>query len=227
MQHWATNASISVAILNLVASILIVGLSQFEYSRSVRPSTLLSGYLLLSSVLDCAQLRTLYLLGQTNPIAHVFSASWALRLVMLVVESHDKTSCLKPQYQSLPPESKSGIINRSFLWWLNQLFSIGFKGIMSESDLFELDPNLAAENVGGTMREAWEKRSMVRQHLHPAQLLIVYRTFGKSSSSHLHCMASSLSPIRIRDPPAPMSHRFYFCTTLSYQQSAKLTGGSG
>jgi ATP-binding cassette subfamily C (CFTR/MRP) protein 1 len=123
---------------------------------------LLSGYLLFSGLLDCAQLRTLYLLNQTNPIPDVFTASWVLKLAMLAVESRQKTSCFKPQYQGLPPESTSGIINRSFLWWLNELFRRGFKGIISESDLFALDPNMAAENIGRKMLEAWEKRGMFR-----------------------------------------------------------------
>lgn len=174
-------ASDPVAILNLVASSLITALSHFEHRRSSRPSTLLSGYLLLSLLLDSAQLRTLYLLGHI-PIAHVFSASWVVRLVMLVIESQDKTSCLKPEYQSLPPEARSGIINRSFLWWLNNLFAIGSKGVISENDLFELDPKLSADNVGRELREAWEKRSTWHSMIQ-LRLLTVCRSSGRAFDS--------------------------------------------
>jgi ATP-binding cassette, subfamily C (CFTR/MRP), member 1 len=144
--------------LNIVVSIQIIALSHFEHTRSVRPSTLLNGYLVFSSVLDLAQLRTLYLLKDALPIAALFSASVGLKLVMLVIESQTKTNNLKPEYRNLPPETTSGIINRSFLWWLNEIFRLGSKGIISKNDLFELDPNLATENVGTDMREAWEKR---------------------------------------------------------------------
>ncbi|KAG0653052.1 abc multidrug transporter B [Hyphodiscus hymeniophilus] len=78
---------------------------------------------------------------------------------MLAVESQRKTSCLKPEYQCLPPESTSGIINRSLLWWLNSLFRVGLKGIISQDDLFELDSELKSDNVGRKLREAWEKRT--------------------------------------------------------------------
>lgn len=157
-----TDASIPVSILNLVISVQLVALSYFEHSRSVKPSTLLVGYLLFSWILDVAQLRTLYLLGQLSGIAALFSASWGLRLVMLVVESHEKVPCLRLEHQNLSPETTSGIVNRSFLWWLNKIFRIGSRGIISEDDLFELEPNLAAENVGGKIKDAWEKRCMFR-----------------------------------------------------------------
>ena len=159
-----THATIPVSILNLVGSVVICGLSHLEHTRSVRPSTLLCGYLFLSSLLDCAQLRTLYLKGQADPVADVFAANWILRLVLLFVESCSKTAYFKPGYQTLPPESTSGIVNRSLLWWLNRLFSIGSRGIISESDLFELDSSLVSESVCRQMREAWEKRGMIYQH---------------------------------------------------------------
>jgi ATP-binding cassette subfamily C (CFTR/MRP) protein 1 len=160
-----THASVPVAILDLVTSSLICGLSHLEHSRSVRPSSLLSGYLLLSPLLDCAQLRTLFILGKISPMAILFAASWGLKLVMLVVESQEKTSCLKTEYQSLPPELTSGIINRSLLWWLNGLFKTGHRGKITESDLFELDPALTAEHLGSNLQDAWDRRSMLCQTL--------------------------------------------------------------
>lgn len=219
------NTSILVAVFNLLASISMVGMSHLEHRRSIRPSTLLCGYLLLSVVLDSAQLRTLYLLGQI-PIDYLFSASWVIKMVMLIVESQEKTACLKPEHQSLPPESRSGIINRSFLWWLNQLFSIGSQGIISETDLFELDSKLAADNVGKKMLEAWETRRMLQQ-LRLKHLLNIYRTSRRAFNSHLHFRASSLSPIWFRDLASHLSHRFYLRTAISHQQSPIITGGGG
>jgi len=142
-----------------VTSILICGLSHLEQSRSVRPSTLLNGYLLISILLDCAQLRTQFLLNEFFRTAVLFVTIWALKLVMLIVESQEKSSCLKAEYQGLPPESKSGIISQSLLWWLNDLFKMGYRGIITEQDLFGLDQDLTAERVGSNLQDAWDRCS--------------------------------------------------------------------
>jgi ATP-binding cassette subfamily C (CFTR/MRP) protein 1 len=94
------------------------------------------------------------------PISATFLVIVGLKILMLLIESRGKTNYLKPDYQSLPPEATSGIINRSLLWWLNDVFKTGSKGIISQGDLFELDPKLASENAGRNMRDAWENRRM-------------------------------------------------------------------
>lgn len=125
----------------------------------MRPSSLLTIYLLLSALIDCAQMRTLFILNHPAFIADLFAICLGLKLVMLIVESQENTSCLKSEYKQLPPESKSGIINRSLLWWLNGLFGIGYRAPLTEDNLPELDPGLRAKVVGNQMQNAWERRS--------------------------------------------------------------------
>ena len=80
----------------------------------------------------------------------------ALKLLLLVLEVQSKLSYLKPQYQGLSPESTSGIINRSFLWWLNGIFTKGSKGLAAFQGDYNLDANLRAESLGKNAQIAWD-----------------------------------------------------------------------
>jgi len=144
--------------LNLFSAMLIIPLSLLENNRSIRPSSLLSIFFLSSAVLDSAQARTLYVRDEKAAITWVFIAIIFLKYVSLVTEGRSKRSFLKAEYRLLSPEATSGIINHSFLWWLNELFKKGTKSILTPEDLYELDPILASEEVGKKLREAWDQR---------------------------------------------------------------------
>lgn len=136
---------------------MILCLSYAEDKRSTRPSTLLNVYLLFSVLFDVTQDRTLWLTGRTD-IAAVMSASIGIRIVMLCLEARSKSSYLKSPYKDLPPEATSGILNLSFVWWLNGLFATGFQKLLTMDDLSELDPALSSEALGKKMQAIWDKR---------------------------------------------------------------------
>jgi hypothetical protein len=96
-------------------------LSHIEQSRSVRPSSVLTAYLLFSALLDGPQVRTLYLQHDNGAIAAVLLATVGLKLALLLLDSLEKKAYLTLEYQRLSPESLGGILNRSFMWWLNGL----------------------------------------------------------------------------------------------------------
>jgi len=87
------------------------------------------------------------------------------KFVLLLLESSEKRTYLNPEYQNLPLETTSGIINRSFLWWINGLFVQGSRRLLSLKDLLDLDEVLTAERVSGRLREAWELRCKFGQPL--------------------------------------------------------------
>lgn len=136
---------------------MILCLSYAEDRRSTRPSTLLNVYLLFSVLFDVTQDRTLWLTGRTD-IAAVMSASIGIKIVMLFLEARSKISYLKSPYKDLPPEATSGILNLSFVWWLNGLFATGFQKLLTVDDLSELDCALSSESLGKKMQAIWDKR---------------------------------------------------------------------
>ncbi|GAM36282.1 vacuolar glutathione S-conjugate transporter [Talaromyces pinophilus] len=130
-----TKSSIPSAALSLIVAAQLVLLSWTEDTRSVRPSSLLSAYLLLSSLFDISQARTLWDRQDRNEsVAITFTTSVGLKVIFLVLESTGKRQYLHEEYRSLPPESTSGILNRSFMWWVNRLFLSGFKPEMRGND---------------------------------------------------------------------------------------------
>jgi hypothetical protein len=114
--------------------------------------------------LDLAQARTLILREDVKTTATIFSAALGAKAILLLVESQGKRPYLKSIYQYLFPELTSGIINQSFLWWLNGLFRKGYKGILAFDDLYDSDPGMWSEGLGERMRYSWDQRGMISPH---------------------------------------------------------------
>ncbi|VUC23924.1 unnamed protein product [Clonostachys rosea] len=151
-------ASLPFAVFNVVIGALAIALSWLEDSKSVRPSSPLAIYLFLTSLLDTAQCRTLWLLKRQDGLAPLFTAATALKFVLAMAESRNKRRYLKPTYTSLPPESTTGIANHSFLWWVNGLFKLGMGAVIRPQDLFGLTSYMTSEYLSDRMGSAWSSR---------------------------------------------------------------------
>ncbi|KAB8241277.1 P-loop containing nucleoside triphosphate hydrolase protein [Aspergillus flavus] len=150
-----TSTSIPAATLGLANAIIIIGLSYVEDRKSTRPSSLLTVYLLLSILFDATQARTLWLTHRI-PTAAVQSASTGTKLAMLLLEMREKTFYLQAPYRDYPPEATSGIVNLSFVWWINRLFMTGYRKLMGNRDLYDLEPGLASGLAGERLKREWE-----------------------------------------------------------------------
>ncbi|KAJ5907320.1 multidrug resistance-associated protein [Penicillium taxi] len=153
-----TKFSVASSAINLVVAIQIVVLSWVEDERSVRPSSLLAIYLLFTLLFDVVQTRSLWLSHRNLPISILFVASVATKTAMVLFESLGKQNHLVGSYQDLPPESTSGIVNRSFMWWLNRLFSTGFRSLLTTEDLDRLDKPLESTETARKALRAWALR---------------------------------------------------------------------
>ncbi|KAJ5175771.1 multidrug resistance-associated protein [Penicillium canariense] len=153
-----TKLSVALSSINLAVAMETVILSWVEDERSVRPSSLLAIYLLFTLLFDVVQTRTLWLSNKNSLVPSLFTASVAAKTVMVLFESLGKQKHLIGSYQDLPPESTSGIVNRSFMWWLNRLFLTGFRSLLATKNLDHLDKPL--ESVGTARRalRAWALR---------------------------------------------------------------------
>jgi len=166
-----TTASIASGILGTVAAACIIPLLHFEHTRSVRQSSLLSLYLIFSSLLDIPLLRTLELRGDSLSIIALTASVLLVKIVLLLLETLPKQHYLRPEYQHSSPESRAGIINRSCLWWLVGLFGLSNRGSLRSDNLYKLDPELASDFLCERMSLAWKKRGRllyVIEKLHQA-----------------------------------------------------------
>ncbi|KAI5206442.1 putative ABC transporter [Aureobasidium subglaciale] len=156
----ATSATVSAACLGLFVSLAVAVLSSQSHVRSLRPSSLLSVYLLFSSLFDAAQVRTLFTSYADRVVPSLMSVSIALKLVLLTIECRNKRPWLYPQYKTLPPEATAGIVSRSILWWLNPLFLDGMRTLFNQDQLYAIDPDLESRNIGYKLDRTFERECL-------------------------------------------------------------------
>lgn len=164
MVNWAnpnlakTRASVPTAVVTLIAYLALPVLSYAEHIKSVRPSSLLSGYLLISLLCDVTRARTLWLRDH-DKIASDFTAAIAIKCALLVLETVEKRRFLLPKYQSYPFEATSGILSRFLFCWLNPLFRKGYSKTLAMDDLYGLDKHLISGYLDHLLNSAWLKGS--------------------------------------------------------------------
>jgi hypothetical protein len=141
----ATRMFIAASALKLLSGVFMIPLSAVEHSRSPRPSVLLNGYLFLSLLLDVTQARTLYLssaISAERTYSNLFTAAVALKTVVMVLESQQKSKWISWNEKEHSPEETSGIFSLGVFFWLNRIFLAGYQKILFIDDLFSLDSSL-------------------------------------------------------------------------------------
>jgi hypothetical protein len=142
--------AIAEPVLGLVESIALTSLIFMEHRNSRKPSKLIGGYLAVTIIVDIALVRTFWL-RSIWAIAAVFTSSFVLKVTLLVLEEWPKTLAGDDKIR----ETSSGVINRSFFWWLNSLFLQGHRGILETEDLQNIDPKFDTDHVSGPLEERW------------------------------------------------------------------------
>lgn len=170
----ATVRSLSIAStgLGFTAGLFMIAVSFLEHGRSRRTSSLLNLYLLLTLIFDIVQARTLWL-AIHKPLegvfARVFTTSVCVKVVVLILEAHNKERWISWNNAEHSPEETSGVFSLAVLYWLKQLFLRGFRRILRFDDLYSLDHALSAEvttaklvKALGDTRKDREKTSLVK-----------------------------------------------------------------
>ncbi|KAK3671387.1 hypothetical protein LTR78_008665 [Recurvomyces mirabilis] len=165
----APDVSIASAVLHLVVALCMLALSHLEHERSARPSILLSVYLFITSLLDVAQTRTLYLSAHSRietAVAGVFTLSLALKVIILLLEAQRKTKWVRWD-TAVPhsPEETSGIYSIGMYSWLNHLFFIGYRTPLDMQSLYALDQTMTSEDLYGRFKEHADFSKVKGQYL--------------------------------------------------------------
>jgi ATP-binding cassette, subfamily C (CFTR/MRP), member 1 len=153
-----TRASLPAAVLALAAALSLSLLSYIEHTRNIRPSSIINAYLLLTLPFDAAQLRTKWIRGNNVAASGVASSVLAVKLLVLISEATEKRGILSTSYADSSPEATSGLYSRGLFWWLNPLFRLGFRGIVSDSDIFDVDRDLQSQALGVRFENHWANR---------------------------------------------------------------------
>jgi ATP-binding cassette, subfamily C (CFTR/MRP), member 1 len=154
------NVSVAASCVSFVASLMSCVLSYAEHSRSPRPSSILNAYLFVSLLLDGAILRTFWMSDLPTSVRAVFTASFALKACLLVLEAKEKAGLLSGKgggEQRRNPEITSGLYGRGLLSWLNPLLLDGFRRLLKPADLYALEKSMKADALNLKFWKAWDK----------------------------------------------------------------------
>ncbi|KAK3942168.1 P-loop containing nucleoside triphosphate hydrolase protein [Diplogelasinospora grovesii] len=159
--YWAVGprptlgSQIAAAVFVFVNGFLLLFVSHAEHTRSVKPSTLINVYLVLTLTFDCAIVRTSWLLDGAGVIAKLYTCTAVIKFIVLTVEAWEKRSILLAEYRHLSPEVTSGILGRSVFWWLNPLMKAGFGRVLTVQDLYPIHDDMAGGKLLLQAQKSW------------------------------------------------------------------------
>ncbi|KAH8891439.1 P-loop containing nucleoside triphosphate hydrolase protein [Thozetella sp. PMI_491] len=140
-----------------VAALAACQLSFLEHGRSPKPSTLLIAYLLASLICDGFFLRSIFSGHPLSAAPPVVLAAISPKFLYLIVESTNKRSYLRQPYKELPIEQTVSDLNRTFLFWINELILLGSSKLLTYHDLPGLDDTLQSRGIRERMEDLWAK----------------------------------------------------------------------
>lgn len=87
-----------------------------------------------------------------------------VKAVLFLLEETSKYSLLVDRYlqQHVGPESSTGFFSRSFFLWLNKVFALGFKNILSAEQLNRLGPEFSVQPLLEHFGQYWKSRKFER-----------------------------------------------------------------
>lgn len=141
--------AVAASALGFVEWMLILALSFAEHSRAVRPSFILTSYLLLQILFGVAQSRSYWLMASSfghTRYAGLFTAALPLKVIVLLLELQSKARWISWTREEHSPEETSSIFNLGIYLWLSGIFLRGYKKVLSiNEDLYLLDQEMQSK----------------------------------------------------------------------------------
>ncbi|UZP45666.1 hypothetical protein NXS19_013478 [Fusarium pseudograminearum] len=151
--------SIAAACVSFASSLMSCVLSRAEHAKSPRPSSLLSVFFAVSSLLDAALLRTLWLAPINVAIPAVFTAAFVLKVMLVVVEGWSKAQYLVSGSGVHSPEVTAGLYARAVFAWVVPLLLTGFRKLLRPMDLLELDEDMGSARLISRFWRHWNRHN--------------------------------------------------------------------
>jgi ATP-binding cassette subfamily C (CFTR/MRP) protein 1 len=156
-----SRVSVTAAAIGLIDAVVLAGLSHMEHTKSIRPSTLIGGYLFLSILFDAAQCRTLWLSNVAgDALKIVFTITLDIKILLLLLEMRERRNL----YGNYSPEATSGPFSRGVFWWLNNLFWRGYGALLSLESLYNIDEQLRSAYLLPRIQKRWSRGATSGKH---------------------------------------------------------------
>ncbi|KAL7815012.1 P-loop containing nucleoside triphosphate hydrolase protein [Trichoderma aethiopicum] len=150
-------------ITSLIACLGLCPLVFLEHTRSVRPSDLSVLYLSVTLACDSVDLWTTVYQDAAASVAltDLMPAilNICLKLVLVVLESQRKDQILRDGSDRWSPEELSGILSRTFFWWINSILAQGRRNILTEDSLPPIGAQLSSKLLRHQASVAWDQRA--------------------------------------------------------------------
>lgn len=137
--------SVSVAV---ASSVMLLLHSRLAHTRMSRASDTITIFLFISLLCDTVQLRTHWLSHAPRILTALFVARTATTVGFLALEAGGKSKKVNIRDLSEAKEKSTLILSKAFTWWMNDLVRYGYGHDLTQEDLYPLDEDLAAEEVG-------------------------------------------------------------------------------
>lgn len=118
-----------------------------EHTTSVKPSSTLNAYLLVSLILDIATLRSIWQSQLSVPIQAVATAAFCFMVTILVLDKGFSRSS----------EETSGIYSQGLFLWVNSLLRNGFRQLLKPADLFPVEEGMSAAMLDARFWKTWHR----------------------------------------------------------------------
>lgn len=149
-------------ITSLIACLGLCPLVFLEHTRSVRPSDLSVLYLSVTLACDSVDLWTTVYQDTAASVALTdllpAIVNICLKLVLVVLESQRKDKILRDGSDKWSPEELSGILSRTFFWWINSILAQGRRNILTEDSLPPIGAQLSSKLLRHQASVAWDQR---------------------------------------------------------------------
>lgn len=152
-----TRATLAAVALSLVSFIIFAWLSFWEHQRSLRPSSLLTVYLGLSTLLDLARARTLFFFSSGHTIASVFLTSYCVKVVIFGLELLEKRNLIIGHWKEAGSEDTASTYRRALFLWLNRLFVKGYRTLLSVKTLPKIDFDILSASEPDALKAKWAR----------------------------------------------------------------------
>jgi hypothetical protein len=110
---------------------------------------------MLSLLFDAVQVRTYWLRPDLKVIASVFSATFAFKAVLVVLEELPKK--LIDWEKTSSRETRAGIVSRSIFWWINSFLLVGFRTVVDVGHIGPIDQEMDSRKLLFKLQEKWDK----------------------------------------------------------------------
>ncbi|KAM0809256.1 putative ABC transporter domain-containing protein [Seiridium cardinale] len=144
--------------LQLFTIVALVSLSRIEHRKSISPSDVITGYLVLSSIFWLLLLTMPHSITKApDSLPDYFMVAQAgNHVILLCLELRGKFSLEELARNGISPEDASGIIRKTLFLWVNDIMAAASRTVLTIKHLPHLDKSLKSGNVEADVSRAWK-----------------------------------------------------------------------